>query len=92
MARIPRAAIDDVIEIFLTRVPAGGMKKKISTAGARKNASEDRFLVILEDMRDQFSAFGDGLSFFSERLGVLIDKVDAMDRCLMRIERLVLAR
>jgi septal ring factor EnvC (AmiA/AmiB activator) len=62
------------------------MKKKISTAGARKNTSEDRFLVILEDIKDQFSAFGEGLSLVTERQEVLIDKVDSMDKRLTRVE------
>lgn len=62
------------------------MKKKISTAGAKKSISEDRVLVMFEDIKDQFSAFGEGLSLFAERQEVLIDRVDSMDKRLIRVE------
>jgi septal ring factor EnvC (AmiA/AmiB activator) len=41
---------------------------------------------MFEDIKDQFSAFGEGLSLVTERQEVLIDKVDSMDKRLTRVE------
>ncbi|MFZ1720417.1 MAG: hypothetical protein WAU28_03640 [Candidatus Moraniibacteriota bacterium] len=67
------------------------MKKKISTAGAKQSISEDRALVMFEDIKDQFSAFGEMLSLIIERQEVLIEKVDTIEKRLIRIENTLIS-
>lgn len=62
------------------------MKKQSNSKKSMKTGTKDRVEILLEEMKDQFSAFGEGLSLVSERQEVLIEKVDAMDKRLIRVE------
>ena len=56
---------------------------------APKTYSEGQVVAILEDIKDQFVAFGEGQSLVSEGQERLEKKVDGIDQRLMRVEAVV---
>lgn len=59
------------------------MKKNIRT---EKKRSSDQVVVMFEDIRSQFMAFGEGLDSLSNKVDRIEVKVDKIDERLIRVE------
>ena len=64
------------------------MKKNIIKKNVRteKKRSEDQTAVILEDIKSQFTVFGEGLSLLSDKADRIETKINVIDRRLIRVE------
>jgi len=60
--------------------------KKAEKTLPKKNISRDQNTIILEDLADQFRAFGEGMEVFSDGQKRLEEKVDRIDERLIRVE------